>query len=126
MIDPIIVEFNSENLKNILGHLQNIRLITTEKRMDFSGKFPTHTRYFSNGDRPLVALIKLSGTAKLRYGENEDVIIPDKHFVFFDDSIPHSWVFDKCNLEIYYYRQTDNENRASTTGDYCLDDYFPT
>lgn len=126
MIDyPIVVEFKSENLTSILNRFQKIQLITTEKRIDFSGEFPTHTRYFSNGDRPLVALVKQSGTAKLWYGTGtEEVVIPDHNFVFFDDSVPHAWVFKKCDLNIYYYRLTDNEKPASTTGDYCLDDYF--
>ncbi len=122
---PIVIEFKSENLINILNRFQKIQLIATENRIEFSGEFPIHTRYFSNGDRPLVALVKHSGTARLRYGiGNEDVVIPDQNFVFFDDSVPHAWVFNKCNLEIYYYRLTDNERPAPTTGDYCLDNYF--
>lgn len=122
---PIITTFTSENLKNTLNAFQKIQLITTENRSEFSGEFPFHTRYFSNGDRPLVALVKHSGTAKLRYGSgNEDTIIPDQHFVFFDDSVPHAWVFNNCNLEIYYYRLTDTERPAPTKGDYCLDTYF--
>ncbi len=122
---PIVTEFKSENLINILKPFQKIQLIATEDRIEFSGEFPIHTRYFSNGDRPLVALVKHSGTARLRYGiENEDVVIPDQHFVFFDDSVPHAWVFNKCNLKIYYYRLTDNERPAPTSGDYCLDNYF--
>ena len=122
---PIVLKFQKENLTNILKRFQNIQLITSEKRSEFSGEFPIHTRYFSNGDRPLVALVKHSGTARLRYGiEAEDIVIPDQNFVFFDDSVPHSWVFNKCNLEIYYYRLTDTEHPAPTTGDYCLDNYF--
>jgi len=122
---PIVIEFKSENLTKILNQFQKIRLITTENRIDFSGEFPTHTRYFSNGDRPLVALIKQNGIARLLYGKgNEEILIPDRNFVFFDDSIPHAWVFNKCNLSIYYYRLTDNEKPGPTTGDYCLDDYF--
>lgn len=122
---PISLEFTGENLKKILSHFQKIQLITTENRIEFSGEFPVHTRYFSNGDRPLVALVKHSGTATLRYGiENEAVVIPDQNFVFFDDSVPHAWVFNNCNLEIYYYRLSDTERPAPTTGDYCLDTYF--
>ncbi len=122
---PIIVAFNSENLTSILNRFQKIRLITTENRIKFSGEFPTHTRYFTNGDRPLVALVKQNGTAKLWYGnESEELVISDQTLVFFDDSIPHAWAFNKCNLDIYYYRLTDDDNPASTTGDYCLDDYF--
>lgn len=122
---PIVIECKGENLANILNGFQKIRLIATENRMQFSGEFSTHTRYFSNGDRPLVALIKQSGFAILRYGiGNEDIIIPDQHLVFFDDSVPHAWVFNKCNLTIYYYSLTDQEKPAPTTGDYCLDDYF--
>lgn len=122
---PIVNEFKKENLNNILSRFQTIELIATEDRAEFSGEFPIHTRYFSNGDRPLVALVKRSGTAILRYGTgNEEIVIPDQHFVFFDDSVPHAWVFNKCNLEIYYYRLTDNEDLAPTTGDYCLDNYF--
>jgi hypothetical protein len=120
---PIVLEFKSENLLNILNRFQKIQLITTENRTEFSGAFPIHTRYFSNGDRPLVALVKHSGTARLRYG-NEDVVLPDENFVFFDDSMPHAWVFNRCNLEIYYYRLTDTQRPAPTTGDYCLDNYF--
>ncbi len=120
---PIVMEFNSENLLNILTRFQNIQLLTTENRVGFSGEFPIHTRYFSNGNRPLVALLKQSGSAKLHY-RNEAIEIPDQNFVFFDDSVPHGWFFNNCNLEIYYYRQTDNERPAPTTGDYCLDNYF--
>ncbi|MCE5294453.1 MAG: hypothetical protein LLF94_07565 [Chlamydiales bacterium] len=122
---PIISEFTSENLSSTLNRFQNIQLITTENRNDFSGEFPTHTRYFTNGDRPLVALVKESGMAKLWYGnKREEVVIPDHNFVFFDDSVPHSWHFKKCNLIIYYYRLIDDANPASTTGNYCLDNYF--
>lgn len=122
---PIVVEFKSENLTSILDRFKKIQLITTENRCDFSGTFPTHTRYFSNGDRPLVALVKQSGAAKLWYGHgSEEFVIPDHSLVFFDDSLPHAWSFNKCNLDIYYYRLTDDEKLAPTTGDYCLDDYF--
>ena len=122
---PIVVTFKSENLTSILNRFQKIRLITTENRIEFSGEFPTHTRYFTNGDRPLVALVKQSGIAKIWYGTgNEELVIPDHNLVFFDDSEPHSWAFTKCNLNIYYYRLTEDENPAPTTGDYCLDDYF--
>lgn len=122
---PILTEFKNENLTNILNRFQKIQLITIENRTDFSGDFPSHTRYFSNGDRPLVALVKQSGTAKLWYGhENEELEIPDGNFVFFDDSVPHAWTFNKCNLNIYYFRLNDNEKPAPITGDYCLDDYF--
>lgn len=122
---PIVVEFKSDNLLNILNRFQKIQFIASENRTGFSGEFPIHTRYFTNGDRPLVALVKQSGTAKLRYGTgNEDIVLPDQHFVFFDDSTPHAWVFNNCNLEIYYYRLPDNERPAPTTGDYCLDTYF--
>lgn len=122
---PIVVAFNSENLTSILDRFQKIRLITTEKRIQVSGDFPTHTRYFTNGDRPLVALVKQNGAAKFWYGTmKEGLIIPDQTLIFFDDSVPHSWSFEKCDLEIYYYRLTDDENLGSTTGDYCLDDYF--
>lgn len=120
---PIVIEFREENLTSILNRFQDIRLITTESRIDFSGEFPIHTRYFSNGDRPLVALIKQSGAAKLRYGK-QDVVIPDNNVVFFDDSMPHGWVFNKCDLDIYYYRLSDKNDPAPTTGDYCLDNYF--
>jgi len=122
---PIVTEFKSENLTNILNRFQNIQLITTEKRIEFSGEFPTHTRYFTNGDRPLVALVKESGIAKLWYGtESTELVFADHTLVFFDDSVPHSWYFKKCNLTIYYYRLTDDEKPAPTTGDYCLDNYF--
>lgn len=122
---PIVMPFKSENLADILNRFQKIRLITTENRTEFSGRFPTHTRYFSNGDRPLVALVKYNGIAKLRYGlEAEELVIPDYAFVFFDDSVPHAWTFNVCDLNIYYYRLTDDEKPAPTIGDYCLDDYF--
>ena len=122
---PILSEFKSENMIDTLNRFANIQLITKETRTEFSGEFPMHTRYFSNGDRPLVALVKHSGIAKLRYGSgNEDIVIPDQYFVFFDDSVPHGWVFNKCNLEIYYYRLTDTANPVPSTGDYCLDNYF--
>lgn len=125
MEHPLVIEFTEENFANILNRFQKIHLITTENRIDFSGEFPTHTRYFSNGDRPLVALIKQNGSAKLRYGKgNEDIIIPDRNLVFFDDSIPHAWVFNKCNLSIFYYRLTDNHKPGPTKGNYCLDDFF--
>ncbi len=122
---PIVIEFKTENLTNILNCLQKIRLIATESRIEFTGDFPTHTRYFSNGDRPLVALIKKSGLAILRYGiGNKDIVIPDHYLVFFDDSVPHAWVFNKCDLDIFYYSLTNNDKLAPTTGDCCLDDYF--
>lgn len=44
---PIVTEFKSENLTNILNRFQKIQLITTENRIEFSGEFPTHTRYFT-------------------------------------------------------------------------------
>ena len=122
---PIVTEFKYERLTSIINQFQVIKLIATENRIEFSGEFSTHTRYFSNGDRPLVALIKQSGVAILRYGViKKEIMIPDHSLVFFDDSVSHAWVFNKCNLEIYYYAVTDNENPASTTGDYCLDNYF--
>ncbi len=122
---PIVMEFKSENLTTILNHFQKIQLLATENRNEFSGEFPTHTRYFSSGDRPLVALVKESGFAKLWYGvKSAEQIISDHTLVFFDDSVPHAWYFKKCNLTIYYYRLTDDKQPAPTTGDYCLDNYF--
>lgn len=122
---PIITEFTTENLTNILNRFQKIQFITTEKRTLFSGDFPSHTRYFTNGDRPLVALVKESGIAKLWYETcNSELVLPDHTLVFFDDSVPHGWHFKKCTLNIYYYRLTDDEKPAPTTGDYCLDTYF--
>lgn len=122
---PIIMDYKKDILIKILNNFKNIKLISTEKRIKFSGEFSTHTRYFSNGDRPLVALIKQSGAAILRYGAiSKDIVIPDHNFVFFDDSVPHSWIFNKCDLDIHYYSVTDNDKPAPTTGDYCLDNYF--
>ena len=120
---PILNEFTDKSLTDLLKQFSTIQQITTESRSNFSGEFPTHTRYFSNGDIPLVALIKHNGAAILRY-ENKDIEIPDRFFVFFDDSAAHSWVFRICNLDIYYYRHIDRQTPASRTGDYCLDNYF--
>lgn len=88
---PIVIPFKTENLTHILNHFQKIRLIMTENRIEFSGEFPSHTRYFTNGDRPLVGLVKQSRTAKFWYGaDNEELVIPDHALVFFDDSVPHA------------------------------------
>lgn len=120
---PVLTEFTDKNLTDLLKHFSGIQQITSENRSNFSGEFPTHTRYFSNGDRPLVALIKYSSKAILQY-ENKDIKIPDLFFVFFDDSVAHSWVFSICNLDIYYYRYINKEAPVSRTEDYCLDNYF--
>lgn len=120
---PIISKYTISKLNAVIEHFSAIEPISMETRERFSGDFPVDTRYFSNGDHPLVALVKLSGDAKLRY-DNEDFDIANGEFVFFNDSVPHSWYFNLANLEIFYYRYVNVDDPAPAFGDYCLDHYF--
>jgi len=70
-----------------------------------------------------VCLAKFNGIATLIY-QNEECNLSDGDFVFFDDSIHHSWVMKDCDLEILYYRQCGDITNPVTVGDYCLDDFF--
>ena len=119
---PFVSEYSEDRLNAILHNFPSIKQIATEKREDFSGDFPRHTRYFSNGDRPLVALVKLGGYARL-VCDDRVFDIDNNNFVLFDDGVSHGWNFKQADLEIYYYRFAD-ESRPLKQGDYCLDNYF--
>jgi len=118
---PFIDRFG-EKLDEILNAYPNIQFLSQETREKFSGVFPMHNRYFSNGDKPLVALIKKSGFVELTY-LNKKYLLQDGECVLFDDSEKHSWVMKNCDLEIFYYRQTCAINGIKN-GDYCLDAFF--
>ncbi len=120
---PIITKFNENSLSEILNSFAPATLLSIETRKDFTAKFPSHTRYFSNGDIPLVALINISGNALFGY-DNKHFPLDIGDFVFFDDSKPHSWIFEDCNLKIFYYRFSNTKGIRITQGDYCLDSYF--
>jgi hypothetical protein len=120
---PIIAKFDENKLNEILNGFSTVKFLSKETRQNFSGEFPTHTRYFSNGDIPLVALINVSGKAIFGY-DNKHANLSAGDLVFFDDSKPHSWVFKDNNLEIFYYRLSDRKGSQITQGDYCLDNYF--
>jgi hypothetical protein len=121
---PFIAKFNEPNLEKILKELIPLKFLLKENREDFSGEFPMHTRYFSNGDRPLVALINLSGHAVFGYEVDKYAKLEAGEFIFFDDSEPHCWIFKNCNLEMLFYRLKNPEGAGNTSGDYCLDNYF--
>jgi len=97
--------------------------ITSEERTIFSGDFPLHTRYFSNGDRAVVRLHKLSGEAHY-FDSNLKIELPDQGTIIFDDGLPHGWHFKNSHLKIDYYREKNPSTPASKSGDYCLDHYF--
>lgn len=120
---PIIAKFHQYKLNEILKRFMAVKFLSSETRQNFTGEFPMHTRYFSNGDVPLVALINVFGDALFGY-DNNHVHLSAGDFIFFDDSKPHSWVFKNCNLEIFYYRHCDEKGMQITQGDYCLDNYF--
>ena len=120
---PILDKFNGKTLEKILKHFPSIKFISKERRENFSADFPMHTRYFSNGDVPLIALVKHAGTAIINY--NKQVYdMEDGCVIFFDDSEPHSWQFGNSQLDICYYRCGPMNSRIITTGDYCLDEFF--
>lgn len=122
---PHVGRYNESLLQAYLGkQYKNLDFLKKEDRINFNGEFPEHNRYFSNGDKPLVALVNLKGTVHLNY-ENADYPIPEKHFVFFDDNAKHSWIMKNTDLEIFYYRQKCNEvNNPVFVGDYCIDSMF--
>lgn len=117
---PKIAVFTTTNLDEMLNNFPSVQYLASEKRENFSGDFPLHTRYFSNGDRPLVALVNVRGDVRLNYNNNE-FIIPEGAFVFFDDSVSHSWIFKNADVEIFFYRHTNTDAPAPCEGDYCLD-----
>jgi hypothetical protein len=121
---PIIGSFNENTLAEILSAFPGIKRIAEENRQNFVGKFPLHTRYFKNGDIPLVALINIAGKAAV-FGMNDaSITLRSGDFIFFDDSQPHSWIFEHCTLDIFYYRLPYRNGPKITQGDYCLDNYF--
>lgn len=120
---PIIEKFSEANLSAVLAHFPQTEFINHETRSQFSATFALHTRYFSNGDKPLVALVKATGHAVLTY-DGKDYILKDGQFVFFDDNVPHSWIMRNSELEIFYYRQVGSTHQAVRHGDYCLDEFF--
>lgn len=122
---PFVAQFSESHLEKILKDFAQVEFLAIENRADFSGEFAMHTRYFSNGDRPLVALKNLSGEALFGYGADKYVELLAGDFIFFDDSEPHSWVFKNCDLEILFYK-LKTEEAGNTSGDYCLDHYFKT
>lgn len=120
---PFITSFNKTNFQSCLEKFPDLSLIHHETRQDFSADFPLHNRYFSNGDKPYVALVKTRGHVELIY-DNAPHSLVDNEFVFFDDNIRHSWIMRNCDLEIFYYKQVVEQNERIFTGDYCLDDFF--
>ncbi len=120
---PIIMPMSDANLHQVLAMFPGLTLLKHESREHFSAHFPRHNRYFSNGDKPFVALVKKRGQAVLRYGE-QNFDLGDHEFVFFDDNVPHSWIMRNSDLDIFYYRQDATGKSDITDGDYCLDNYF--
>lgn len=120
---PLMGKFDEHSLEKIINIYPHIIFLLKEQRINFSATFPMHNRYFSNGDKPLVALVKKNGYAKLNY-QNKEFILKDGEFVFFDDNEPHSWVMEACDLDIFYYKQTCEIKNMMTKGDYCLDSFF--
>lgn len=120
---PRFCAYSEEGLQNLKTQVQGLIFLERELRDGFAGEFPLHTRYFSNGDRPLVALVKHSGQAVFlsRSGGHS---LEDGEMAFFDDSEPHGWSFQNATLEIFFFRQQEPPIEAATTGDYCLDDFF--
>ncbi|OPZ24013.1 MAG: hypothetical protein BWZ03_00321 [bacterium ADurb.BinA186] len=120
---PIIMNYNPLQLANVVAQFSRVSLIAQESRRNFTAVFPLHNRYFSNGDKPLVALVKKSGYACLTYA-GLDHVLGDEEAVFFDDNVPHSWVMKNCDLEIFYYRQAQGNYTPVCEGNFCLDSYF--
>src|SRR5271170_4979986 len=118
---PIIEAYSAQNLQKLLLAFSDIIFLSKEERKNFSADFPLHNRYFSSGDKPLVAFVKLRGYAALRYLHSEFVLL-DNQMIFFDDNIPHAWVMRDCDLHIYYYR-CEEKFLPIDTGDYCQDKY---
>lgn len=96
-------------------------LVSEEVRTNFTASFPTHNRYFSNGDKPWVVLVNNKNTMVLTYDEKEFHINEDE-LVFFDDNVMHAWEMNNNDMTIYYYRAQSTQPIVS--GTYCLDDYF--
>ncbi len=120
---PWLGVFNEAVLSTLDERYGALQMLGQESRSNFSATFPVHNRYFSNGDKPLVLLVKHKGKVELCYN-GENFVLGDKEFVFFDDTIRHSWVMNRCDLDIYYYRKSIADHVKITTGDYCLDNYF--
>lgn len=121
---PIFAQFCEKKLHDILNKFSNVMFLTKETRKNFSAEFPRHTRYFSNGDTPLVALVNVRGCAIFGDDNKHEISLADGDLVFFDDSKPHSWIFKNSYLEIFYYRLCDKNGGQVKQGDYCLDNYF--
>jgi|SRR5579871_2531576 len=120
---PIKASFTEQELEELLEQFPGAVCLGKEVRENFSDQFPAHTRYFSNGDKPLVALVVKSGRAI--FGHNRgDIMLDPGDMVFFDDSAQHWWTFDNCDLEIFYYRLPIIDEPSTISGDYCLDNYF--
>ncbi len=120
---PLKAWFSEQEIARMLSALQGVAFLSKELRENFSGKFSAHTRYFSNGDKPLVILVVKRGRAIFGYGRGDTMLGPDE-LVFFDDSVEHWWTFEHCDLEIFYYRLPVIEKPLKMSGDYCLDNYF--
>jgi len=120
---PVKAKFDELELKELLNNFPEAAFLSKELRENYSGKFPPHTRYFSNGDKPLVAVMVKAGRAVFGC-DSGNIELHRNEFVFFDDSVQHWWSFENCNLEILYYRLPSVDKREDVHGDYCLDNYF--
>jgi hypothetical protein len=120
---PIIAIYNQANLDKCLRSFSYLQKIHQEVRTNFTANFALHNRYFSNGDKPYVVLVKKCGQIELIYN-NKPYHLSDGEFVFFDDNVSHSWSMINCDLEIIYYQQVGDFANRVIQGDYCLDDFF--
>jgi hypothetical protein len=108
-------------IKDCEQKMQQSIFLGEEKRKKHTANYPLHNRYFSNGDKPWVILVNARNIMKLTYG-NEEYVINEGEWVFFDDNIMHAWEMKDNDMTIYYYRaKTDAPIKQ---GMYCLDGYF--
>ena len=63
---PVLTSYSQINLKNFLAQFENIKFITEETCTDFSGEFPQHNRFFTNGYIPVVGLHKKENKTKCK------------------------------------------------------------
>lgn len=120
---PVIAPFNEGNLKKCLSYFSNPIFLFKEERFGTTAEYPNHNRFFSNGDKPYVALINRRGIVTLTY-ENQVYSIKEGEFVFFDDNVHHSWIMKDCDVEIFYYKQCAPSVLPVKNGDCCLDNFF--
>jgi hypothetical protein len=116
-----IAKISPNTINECEQKMQQGKFLTEETRLNHTGSYPMHNRYFSNGDKPWVILFNTKNSMKLTYLNNE-YLIQEGEFVFFDDNILHSWEMQNNDMTIYFYRaKTDNPIKQGT---YCIDTYF--